>query len=614
MARKDQYINKFYEYALGGIMMNKYGSDLMAEIIAELDMEFIAFNPGASFRGLHDSLINHPTKKMPKIITCTHEEISIAIAHGYYKAAGKPMAAGIHNVVGLQHASMAIFNAWCDRVPMLLVGGGGPMEVEKRRPWIDWIHSALVQGNLVRDFVKYDDQPASIYGVAESMYRAYKQAVTEPAGPVYVCLDAAIQEEELPREAIQVDEIHRVDKLPDSKLYSPGRAPSPDQESIQIIVNAILEAKWPVIIADKTTKSDESFHTLSTLAEEWAIPVIDRGGRFNIATNHPMNVTSANIDILERADVVIALDVGDIYRATAKTNRVTRVTKSSVQPDARVFSIGLQDYGVRSWAADYQQLFPTELNILGDTSLFIKQVQQSLKEQVSSVNQDAVQDNMKQRRQVVAETQSNLRVKWEETIRTKREENPIALSVLAAEIWEAIKGREFVLSNGNLKGWAQKLFTMDQPRQFLGGDGGGGLGYGIGATIGACLANHNTNKLVVDIQSDGDLLFTSGGLWTLAHHDLPALVVMHNNRSYYNSEEHQINIAKFRGRDVSTTGIGTRIDNPAVNFAKLADSMGVYGIGPIERTEDLRPALEKALKYMEKEKKPVLIDVITQPN
>ena len=147
----------------------KYGSDIMAELIAKLGIEYISFNPGATFRGLHDSLVNHPSEKMPETITCTHEEISVAIAHGYAKASGKAMAVGIHNVVGLQHASMAVFNAWCDRVPILLLGGGGPMAVEKRRPWIDWIHSALVQGNLIRDFVKYDDQPASIHSVPESI-------------------------------------------------------------------------------------------------------------------------------------------------------------------------------------------------------------------------------------------------------------------------------------------------------------------------------------------------------------------------------------------------------------------------------------------------------------
>src|SRR5680860_21812 len=140
----------------------RYGSDLMAELIANLDVPFIALNPGASFRGLHDSLINHPNRDMPELITCTHEEISVDIAHGYAKATGKVMAVAIHNVVGLQHATMAIYDAWCDRVPVLMFGGTGPMPVEKRRPGSDWLHSALVQGNLIRDFVKWDDQPASV--------------------------------------------------------------------------------------------------------------------------------------------------------------------------------------------------------------------------------------------------------------------------------------------------------------------------------------------------------------------------------------------------------------------------------------------------------------------
>src|SRR5437016_11831401 len=161
----------------------QYGSDLIVDALRALGIEYAALNPGATFRGLHDSLVNYGGNERPGIIQCCHEEIAVAVAHGYAKAAGKPMAAIVHDVVGLQHASMAIFNAWCDRTPILVMGGTGPMNTSKRRPWIDWIHTALVQGNWVRDFVKWDDQPVGIEAIPSSMMRGYRIAMSDPTGP-----------------------------------------------------------------------------------------------------------------------------------------------------------------------------------------------------------------------------------------------------------------------------------------------------------------------------------------------------------------------------------------------------------------------------------------------
>lgn len=581
----------------------RYGSDLMAELIANLDVPFIALNPGASFRGLHDSLINHPSREMPELITCTHEEISVDIAHGYAKATGKTMAVAIHNVVGLQHATMAIYDAWCDRVPVLMFGGTGPMPVEKRRPGSDWLHTALVQGNLIRDFVKWDDQPASLQSLSDSIYRAHRLAVTEPAGPVYVCFDAMLQEAPIDQE--ELDSVPALRTPPTPDAYSPGTPPGPSPEVTARLAEALENAHWPVIIADYTARSDEAFHALAQLAEEWAIPVIDQGSRFNMATNHPMNLSGANFDVLERADVVIALDMKDLYGALSRIERTIRTTEPVLKPDARVFAVSLMDYTTRSWSADFQRLYPTEMNVLADSQVLLPVLFEALSDRPRPPAVEA-------RRLEITEWHHRLRAQWKETALKKRSETPIATAVMAAELWELLQGEEFVLANGNLRGWVQKIFTMSSPRQYLGASGGGGLGYGIGATIGACLAHRDTDRIVVDIQSDGDLLFTPGGLWTLAHHDLPALIVMFNNRSYYNSEEHQINIAKHRGRNVERTAIGTTIVDPVVDFAAMAESMGVAGIGPIENVEDIAPALKKALAIVKNERRSVLVDVVTQ--
>jgi acetolactate synthase-1/2/3 large subunit len=587
----------------------RYGSDLMAEIIANLDIPYIALNPGASFRGLHDSLVNHPTRRMPELITCTHEEISVGVAHGYAKATGKPMAAAIHNLVGLQHASMAIFNAWCDRTPMFLFGGGGPMEVEKRRPGTDWIHTAQNQADIIRNFVKWDDQPASLYSLTDSIYRAYRLSVTEPAGPVYVCFDAGLQEEE-----IYESELHPTSELmnpPELNSYLPGTSPAPDSSALEILSEAILIAKWPVIVTDYTGRSDDAFYALSILAQEWAIPVLDLGNRLNLPTTHPMNLTGANFEVLERADVVIALDIRDLHGTVSRIDRTKRTIQNVLKPNVRVFSISLQDYLTRSWAADYQRMYPVERSILADTKLALPLLYGRLQEKMTKTMQE-ISSLVEIRRQEVSSWHKKLRKQWIEIAEKERSETPIASSVLASELWNLLKDEDFIIANGKLSGWVHRIFNFEKPRQYLGVSGGGGLGYGIGATIGACLAHRETDKLVVNIQSDGDLLFTPGGLWTLAHHDLPALIVMFNNRSYYNSEEHQINTAKDRGRDVKRAGIGTHIDNPSVDFAKLAESMGVLGIGPIERVEELQPTLAKALDIVLRERRSVLIDIVTQ--
>jgi acetolactate synthase-1/2/3 large subunit len=582
----------------------RYGSDLIAEIIAGLDIPYVAMNPGASIRGLHDSLVNHPTQKMPEIIECTHEEISVAVAHGYAKATGKMIGVGLHDTVGLQHATMAIFNAWCDRVPMLLLGGSGPMDADKRRPWIDWIHTALVQGNQIRDYVKYDDQPSSLKSIADSLYRAYRLSVTEPAGPVYVCFDVALQEDAIPEEEMANDPTLVTPANP--ALFKPGSSPAADPAMVAKIADAIRSAEFPLIITDHSGRCAEGFELLSELAEKWAIPVIDVGGRLNLPTNHTMNMTIGKKDILDRADVVIALDMRDLFGAVSKVNRKTFTPVSLLKSNTLLFSIGLQDYGVRSWSTDYQRLCPTTDNILADSKVFLRQLKQALAEaEGESANQ------VQARRSEVSTWHAKVRTKARETAEKSSGNPDIALSSFAAEIWKVIKDKDFILANGNLRGWAEWIFDMDKNYQYLGTSGGAGLGYGIGATIGAALAHRGNGKLVIDIQSDGDLMYTPGGLWTLAHHKLPALIIMNNNRTYYNSEEHQKNLANHRGRDVSRANIGTFISDPSIDFVQMAKSMGVHGIGPIEQLKDIGPALLEAIEIIEKEQRPVLVDIIT---
>lgn len=573
----------------------QYGSDLMVELLRTLNIPYVALNPGASFRGLHDSLVQYGNVHVPQIIECTHEEISVAVAHGYAKASGQLMAAAIHNVVGLQHASMAIYNAWCDRAPVLLLGGTGPMDVAKRRPWIDWIHTALVQGNLVRDYVKWDDQPATLASLPDSFYRAWRLALTEPAGPVYICLDGALQEDPIPA--------HGDLEIPNPAHFAPARSPAPDPKGLDIIADAIRQASWPVVVADHSGRSEEGFYALSTLAQRWAIPVIDRGGRLNLPTDHPMNLTGAEEEILAHADVVVAFDVRDLFGTLSGIDRVARTTVPMIKDTARIFAIGLQDYGTRSWTADFQRLMPMEFSMLADTRLALPALLEALGTPPPEIT--ARYERVRQQHQ-------DLREEWKRASLEAQNQVPVATSTLARILFESLGQGPFVLANGDLHGWTHRIGCLDRPRQYLGESGGGGLGYGIGAAIGAALSYRDSDTLVVDIQSDGDLMFTPGGLWTLAHEKLPVLVVMYNNRSYYNSEEHQFNMARHRRRDEQRSEAGTRIEDPNINFAALAASMGVEGIGPIERAQDLSTALARGIDIVRRERRSVLIDVITQ--
>ncbi|MFQ5826806.1 MAG: thiamine pyrophosphate-binding protein, partial [Dehalococcoidia bacterium] len=344
--------------------MPVYGSDIIVDLMKALGIEYVAMNPGATFRGIHDSIVNHGGNAHPEIIECLHEEIAVAMAHGYAKATGKPMVAITHDIVGLQHASMAIFNAWCDRVPLLILGGTGPMDTSKRRPWIDWIHTALVQGNLVRDFVKWDDQPTTMTSAVESLLRAWAVAQTEPKGPVYICFDVELQEGELPQGF----------PLPDVGRYPVPSTIYPDPSLLEQAANWMVEADFPVIIADRMGRDGDAVGTLTELAEMLSIPVLDGGDHFNFANTHPLDLTGAEADVLSRADLVLALEVDDLFGALHKVDMHQRQFVPTLSEKARIVHISLKDQLIRSWATDYQRLQAVDLSIAAHSAAALSQL------------------------------------------------------------------------------------------------------------------------------------------------------------------------------------------------------------------------------------------------
>ena len=521
--------------------------------------------------------------------------MAVALAHGYAKAAGKPMAAILHNVVGLQHASMAIFNAWCDRAPMLVMGGTGPMAVEQRRPWIDWIHTALVQGQAVRDFVKWDDQPASLASIPEAIIRGYRIAMTEPKGPVYLCFDAALQEMPL-SEDVPVPEVAR---------YAPPAPIAADAAALDEAAGLLRDAERPVIIAEYLGRAPAAVDALVGLAELLAAPVIDLygHGRFNFPNTHPLDLTGAEKELLAAADVVLALDVVDLYGALARADRLTRRSEPVLPESAKVIHITMADVAIRSWVTAYQRLAPVDVPILADTAAALTACLRALGADGEAAARRLRAERLRARHEALRrEARTACEESWND--------RPIAPARLASEVWDVLRGEDWVLVNGTLDGWARSLWEWVHPHQYLGNSGGAGLGYGAGASIGAALAHRGTGRVCVDLQPDGDLLYTPSAIWTAAHHRIPVLFVVCNNRTYYNDENHQALVARARGRPVENRVVGIRIEDPPVDFAAMARAFGAYGVGPVEDPEQIAPALGGAMRAVKEGGRPAVVDVV----
>jgi acetolactate synthase I/II/III large subunit len=573
----------------------RYGSDLIVDLLHLYDIPFVSLNPGSSFRGLHDSLVNYGDNK-PEMIECTHEELAVGIAHGYAKATGKPMAAILHNVVGLLHGAMAIYYSYLDRVPVLILGAGGPMDVGRRRPRIDWIHTALVQGNAVRDYVKWDNQPIGAAAVPDTFARGYRVMMTEPQGPVYLVYDAGFQEDPLKEEVA----------LPTRDKPFTSTRMQGDPAALRQAAEMLVQAENPVIVADYLGRNHESFHALVRLAERLSVPVIDMNARLNFPSRHPLNLTGS--DVLERADLVLSLDVRDLVGPLTRLDRVTRRTEFITPQNCRIVEIGLGDVNISKWSQDFQQFIQTDLNILADTSLAVPELLRLSEEVLAQSN--GREARLKARAQELAEVRERTQKRWQEEAQQHWDQKPTSLPRLASEVWEVIKNDDWVLTANTAEDWALRLWDFDQPYRHPGKSLG--TATQIGIALGVGLAYRGTGKLVVDIQPDGDLMFDAGALWIAAYHKIPLLVVMYNNRAYYNDWEHQIRMARQRGTDENLAYLGMEINNPAPDFANLAKSFGWYAEGPIEDPAQVRAAVERAAKIVREEGRPALVDTVTQ--
>ncbi|HEY6821190.1 MAG TPA: thiamine pyrophosphate-binding protein [Burkholderiales bacterium] len=539
-----------------------WGSDAIAAMLRALDLPYIALNPGASYRGLHDSLVNYLGNERPQMLLCLHEESAVAIAHGYARAAGRMIGVALHSNVGLMHGSMAIFNAWCDRMPMLILGATGPWDAAKRRPWIDWIHTASDQGALVRDYTKWDNQPASVAAAYEALLRAVQIADTAPRGPTYVNLDAALQE----------SKVGPLPAVPDVSRFKSPPATVPSQQMVQEAAQLLSNARNPVILAGRSSRSEAAWKARVALAEKLQARVltdIKTGAAF--PTDHALHAAppggfldDAAKKVLREADVVLSLDWID-------TAGALKQAWGDAAIGSKLILVSPDQYVHRGWSMDYQGLPPADVYLLCEPEAAVPLLLEKVKA-----------------RAALSPIRSEPK---------KEKDEELSLRALANAFNEASAGLDVTLTRLPL-GWNGAYRHFRHPLDYLGADGGGGVGAGPGLTVGAALALKGSSRMVVGILGDGDFLMGVTALWTATHYKLPCLILVANNRSFYNDEMHQERVARERGRPVENKWIGQRIDEPDIDLAMMARAQGAVGIGPVRELSKLKSSIEEGIRHV----------------
>lgn len=573
-----------------------FGSDHMVDVIKHLGIEYVASCPGDSFRGLQESITTYGGNIGPEWLSCTHESISVGIAIGYARATGtRPMAVMMKSTVGLQNAVMAIYNAFADRVPILLISTAQHDGTKRYY----WLHSAQDNNAVVRDSVKWDDTPGSLPHTVESLVRGYEIATTPPMGPVLLSVDTQLQE-------LPVTDVVR----PTIPPLTSVRYPVGDNEAIRSLAQSLVDAEFPVIAADRYTHSERAMPMLVELAELLGSAVIDLNFRYNFPTDNRLNQTFDSFVSVSEADVLLALEPSDLWQAinTWRTQPAWS-TSRIVKRDCRVVVLGV-DSALRSNYQDFGRYTPADEHIHGDAEatmpLLIEEVRRRLEGR----------DRKKYlaRRQVLENRYEARRERDLKQAAIGWDSSPITTARLCMELAHAIRGEDWVLSSSNytVSQWPQRLWTIDKPYQCAASVGASGLGDCLARAIGVALAHRKQKRMIVNIQPDGDLMFTPGALWTAAHHELPILTVVHNNRAYHQEVMVMQNIANQRDRGVEGERIGCTLDNPPIDFAQMARSMGVWAEGPIVAPDDLGPALERAVEVV-RTGKPALVDVVSEP-
>lgn len=551
-----------HDAPVAGTQSGEYwGSDAIAAMLRELELPYLALVPGSSYRGLHDSIVNYLGNHNPQMVLAIHEESAVAIAHGYAKVTDRMMAAAVHANIGLLRAPMAIYNAWCDRAPVLVLGATGPWDAMKRRPWIDWIHTSADQGGLIRNFTKWDNQPGSPEAAMEALLRAAQIAQTAPRGPVYVNFEVAMQEEK----------IGAMPPLPDAARYPVPPAVRPAAELVAAAAKLLSGAKRPIILAGRCSRSLDGWKARVALAEKLNAPVftnIKLAAAF--PTDHHLHAAPPGASLAPEAralvaasDVILALDWLDLAGTLKQAYGAKPVT-------AKVIQVSCDAHGHRGWSTDYQGLPPVDLYLLCETDAAVPLLLEAT---------DA-------RRASAA---------LPEAPPLPPVPDAVSLRGVGAALEDATRGIDVCYTRFPL-GWNGAYTQFRHPLDYIGHDGGAGVGSGPGMTVGAGLALKGSGRIPIGLLGDGDFLMGNTAVWTAAHYQIPCLMIVCNNRSFYNDERHQGRMAVHRGRPEENRWIGLQIGDPDIDIAGMARTQGALGIGPVAQLAELRPAIERGIE------------------
>jgi thiamine pyrophosphate-dependent acetolactate synthase large subunit-like protein len=561
----------------------EWGSDAIAELLHRLDLRYMALVPGSSYRGLHDSLVNYAGNRDPQLLTCLHEEHAVAIAHGYAKVTGRPMAVAVHSNVGLMHASMAIYNAYCDRVPMLIIGATGPVDAARRRPWIDWIHTSADQGALIRQYSKWDDQPASVEAALDSLARAYSITRQAPSAPVYVCLDVSLQEQPL-RAPPAIPDVRR-----DQAAWSHG----PDALAVVATLRLLGEARRPLFLFGRLGRDEQDWDLRVALAERYgAVVLSDLKNGAVFPTGHPLHpvppgifLPAAAAELIGTADVILSLGWVDL------AGTISAAAAHGHPAAARIISCTVDAALRNGWSMDSFGREPVDLSVPADPDLLVRALAES---------DEPVKPS-----------------EW--PVRDSAGASPadgdgagISMHDLASALHGALAGSPACLVRVPL-GWDGADLEAGHPLDYLGMDGGAGIGSGPGMAVGAALALDGSGRLPVAVLGDGDFLMGGTAVWTAARYRLPLLIVVANNSSFHNDVVHQERMARQRHRPARNSWIGQAISDPDPDMAAFARSLGFHAVGQVQMRSALPSALAAAVAAA-RSGQCVLVDVRVRPD
>jgi len=574
------------------------GSDFMVDAVKTLGIEYVAGMPSSSFRGIQESFINYGKNTAPEWLTCLHEEISVAMSHGYAKVEGKPMLNPCHATVGLQHATMAIYNAFADRVPVFVMTAN-IADATERRPGVEVDHTVQDGAIIVRDYTKWDDYPGSLQHFGESTIRAYQIAMTPPMGPVLLVADSEMQENPIPEEAKL--------KIPKLPRFAAAQG---DAGAVTELAKMLVGAENPVIMADRGVPGPNGvLKPLIELAELLQCSIVDIGARTNFPTMHPLNQSDRRAGVLAQADLVVGLDMTDFWGVTnGYRDQLHRSSRPLLKPGTKTVSVTSTGQFIKSNYQNFQRFTEVGMEISGDGAATLPFLIEAVKKQITGDNKNAFEGRGKK----LGEARKAAYERAREEAASGWDVTPIGTARMMMELYAQIKNEDWSLVVGTQPAgyWSRKLWKGDKHYSFLGDSGAFGVGYGGGGAVGSALANRKYGRLSVAVIGDGDLMVSPGSLWTAAHHKIPIMMVVHNNRYYFQEVMHLQTMANRHMRDPHTAHIGTEIAHPNIDYAKMAQSYGVHGFTVTDPAK-LAGVFQQAVAVA-KGGEPVLVDVVSQ--